>query len=74
MSYISLESSQLELTKVEMKIFKHRDLYVCITYMLCTNISHFQHSFLEIEASYKIIQIFYWLYIHALLLADVMLD
>ncbi len=42
--------------------------------MLRTNISHFQHFLLEIEASYEAIQTFYWLYIHALLLADVMLD
>ncbi len=74
MSYISLESSRLKSTKVEAKIFKHWDLYVCITYVLHMNISHFQHSFLEIEASYEIIQIFYWLYIHALLLVDVMLN
>ncbi len=38
------------------------------------NIFHFQHFLLEIEASYETIQIFYWLYIHALLFADVMLD
>ncbi len=74
MSYIFLEPSRLEPTRAEAKIFKHRDLYVCITYMLRTNIPHFQHSLLEIEASYETIQIFYWLYIHALLLADVMLD
>ncbi len=74
MSYISLKSSRLESTRVEAKISKHRDLYVCITYVLRTNIPHFQHSLLEIEASYEAIQTFYWLYIHALLLADVMLD
>ena len=33
----------------------------------------FQHSLLEIEALYEAIQALYWLYIHALLLADVML-
>ena len=38
------------------------------------NIPHFQHSLLEIEASYEAIQTFYWLYIHAFLLADVMLN
>ncbi len=74
MSYILLKSSRLKLTKVEAKISKHRDLYVCITYVLHMNISHFQHSLLEIETSYETIQIFYWLYIHALLLADVMLN
>ncbi len=42
-------------------------------YVLRTNIPHFQHFLLEIEASYETIQTFYWLYIHALLLADVML-
>jgi len=73
-SYILLESSRLESTRVEAKISKHRDLYVCITYVLRTNILHFQHFLLEIEASYEAIQIFYWLYIHALLLADAMLD
>jgi len=72
-SYIPLESSRLESIRVEAKISKHRGLYVCITYVLRTNIPHFQHFLLEIEASYEAIQTFYWLYIHALLLTDVML-
>jgi len=72
-NYIPLEPSRLEPARAEAEIPKHRGLYVCITYVLRTNIPHFQHSLLGIEAPYEAIQTFYWLYIHALLPAGAML-
>ncbi len=53
------------LRRINAKISNHRDN---------STVFCFQHSLLEIEASYKAIQTFYWLYIHALLLVNVMLD
>ncbi len=43
MSYIPLEPSRLEPARAGAEIPKHRGLYVCITYVLRTNIPHFQH-------------------------------
>ncbi len=52
------------LRRINAKISNHRSNST----VLC-----FQHSLLEIEASYEAIQALYWLYIHALLLVGAML-
>ena len=64
-SFTSVELMRRLLHWINAKISNHRNNST----VLC-----FQHFLLEIEASYEAIQTFYWLYIHALLLVDVMLD
>ncbi len=59
--------------RINAKIANHRGNST-VSSSLFRTVPCFQHSLLGIEALYKAIQIFYWLYIHALLLADVILD
>jgi len=48
-SYIPLEPSRLEPARAGAEISKHRGLYVCITYVLRTNIPHFQQRWVGRE-------------------------
>ncbi len=63
-SFTSVELMRRLLRRINAKISNHRGN---------STVSCFQHFLLEIEASYEAIQTLYWLYIHALLLADAML-